>query len=54
MSMKQTSSAAEIDTQTDQSINEIVPDPIIEDFKKLNDKMDQVILKIKGRKNKKK
>jgi hypothetical protein len=51
---KQLNAALEINNPTESVVSEKVTDTIIEDYQKLNEKIDKVISKIKGRKEKKK
>jgi hypothetical protein len=54
MSIKKLSTALESDTQNNQTSGEIALDAITEEYKKLNDKIDKAISRIKHRKGKKK
>ena len=51
---KQLNAALDTSNPTESVANENTPDTILEDYKKLNEKIDKVISKIKGRKEKKK
>lgn len=51
---KQLNVALEISNPTESVASEKAPDTILDDYKKLNEKIDKVISKIKGRKEKKK
>lgn len=52
MSIKQLNVALETSNPTESAASEKVSDNILEDYQKLNEKIDKVISKIKGRKEK--